>query len=470
MSYDVTIYAYLVAAVLFVIGLKMMSSPKSARRGNLLSSIGMLIAVVFTVASKNPVGMWNVTGGLGWGYILIGIVIGAGAGAYLALTVQMTGMPQMVAMFNGFGGLASGLVVLGTIYQVRAEMVEFIPAQVSVATTISTLIGWVTFTGSLVAFGKLQEFIIGSKPIVLPMHKLINAAILLVAVVLIILSAAFPEWRWLNIPLLFLAAGLGIMFTIPIGGADMPVVISLLNSYSGLAACATGFVLSNPGLIVAGSLVGASGLILTRLMCVAMNRSLANVLFGAVGAGAAAGSDEEKRVTSWTAEDAAMALSDASQVVVVPGYGMAVAQAQHAIKEMTDILVERGIEVKFGIHPVAGRMPGHMNVLLAEAEVPYEQLFDMDEINPEFPQTDVVIVLGANDVVNPIARSEEGGALKGMPILDIDKARQTVIIKRSLSPGFAGVDNPQFYAENNAMLFGDGKKMVNSVIAALKNE
>jgi H+-translocating NAD(P) transhydrogenase subunit beta len=470
MSYDVTIYAYLVAAVLFVIGLKMMSSPKSARRGNMLSSIGMLIAVVFTVASKNQADAWNVTGGLGWGYIIIGIVIGAGAGAYLALTVQMTGMPQMVAMFNGLGGLASGLVVLGTIYQVRSELVEFIPAQVSVATTISTLIGWVTFTGSLVAFAKLQDFVIGSKPIVLPMHKLINAALLLVAVVLIILSAVYPEWRWLNIPLLFLAAGLGIMFTIPIGGADMPVVISLLNSYSGLAACATGFVLDNPGLIVAGSLVGASGLILTRLMCVAMNRSLANVLFGAVGAGGPAASDEEKRVTSWTAEDVAMALSDASQVVVVPGYGMAVAQAQHAVKEMTDILVDRGIEVKFGIHPVAGRMPGHMNVLLAEAEVPYERLFDMDEINPEFAQTDVVIVLGANDVVNPIARTEEGGALKGMPILDIDKARQTVIIKRSLSPGFAGVDNPQFYADNNAMFFGDGKKAVNSVIAALKTE
>ncbi len=466
MEYDVAIYAYLVAAILFVFGLKMMSSPKSARRGNRISSIGMLIAVVFTIASKDPVGFWNVSGGLGWGYVIVGIVLGSGIGAYLALTVQMTGMPQMVAMFNGFGGLASGLVVLGAIYQWPWQ----IPAEMSVATTISTLIGWVTFTGSLVAFGKLQEFVIGSKPIVLPMHKLINAAILLLAVVLILLSAIYPEWRWLNIPLLFLAGALGIMFTIPIGGADMPVVISLLNSYSGLAACATGFVLQNPGLIIAGSLVGASGLILTRLMCVAMNRSLANVLFGAVGAGGAAASTEDRRVTSWTAEDVAMALSDASQVVVVPGYGMAVAQAQHAVKEMADILIQRGIEVKFGIHPVAGRMPGHMNVLLAEAEVPYEALCDMDEINPEFPQTDVVIVLGANDVVNPIARSEEGGALKGMPILDIDKARRTVIIKRSLSPGFAGVDNPQFYAENNAMFFGDGKNCVNEIVAVLKQD
>jgi NAD(P) transhydrogenase subunit beta len=375
----------------------------------------------------------------------------------------MTGMPEMVALFNGFGGLASGLVVMGAIYQA-----DFIPTQMAVATTISTLIGWVTFTGSLVAFAKLGGYVIPSSPITFPVQKLVNVVILLAAIVLIVLSAVSPEWQWLNIPLLFLAAGLGILFTIPIGGADMPVVISLLNSYSGLAACATGFVLGNPGLIIAGSLVGASGLILTRLMCVAMNRSLGNVLFGAVGATGGGADTGEKRVTSWTAEDAALCLADASYVVVVPGYGMAVAQAQHAVKEMTDILEERGIQVKFGVHPVAGRMPGHMNVLLAEAEVDYDKLMDMDEINPEFSQVDAVIVLGANDVVNPIARTEEGGALKGMPILDIDKATQTIIIKRSLNPGFAGVDNPQFYAENNAMLFGDGKAMVNEITAALK--
>ncbi|MFP4356350.1 MAG: NAD(P)(+) transhydrogenase (Re/Si-specific) subunit beta [Phycisphaerae bacterium] len=466
MSANVTIYAYLVAAVLFVFGLKMMSSPKTARRGNAISAFGMLIAIVFTIFREKGTGF--AVHDIGWLWVILGIAIGSAIGAVFALKVKMTGMPEMVALFNGFGGLASGVVVLGAIFQIPSAAVEFIPTQMAVATTISTLIGWVTFTGSLVAFAKLGGYVIPSAPITFPAQKIVNVIVLLVSALLIILSAVNPEWRWLNIPLLFLAGGLGILFTIPIGGADMPVVISLLNSYSGLAACATGFVLGNPGLIIAGSLVGASGLILTRLMCVAMNRSLGNVLFGAVGATGGGDDTGEKRCTSWTAEDAALCLSDASYVVIVPGYGMAVAQAQHAVKEMTDILEQRGIQVKFGVHPVAGRMPGHMNVLLAEAEVDYDKLMDMDEINPEFAQVDTVVVLGANDVVNPIARTEEGGALKGMPILDIDKARQTIIIKRSLSPGFAGVDNPQFYADNNAMLFGDGKAAINDIIVALK--
>ena len=446
--------AYLAAAVLFIFALKAMGSPKTARRGNLLGALGMLVAIVTTMIASgrvNPI------------FVIIGLVVGAGIGAYLAMTVKMTGMPQMVAAFNGFGGLASGLVVLAVVWTRPADSQSMITA------AVSTLIGWVTFTGSMVAFAKLQEVVISGKPIVFPFQKIANFAALVVAVGLVVIWEWFPEQRWLIVPLGLLAAGLGVLFVIPIGGADMPVIISLLNSYSGFAAAATGFVLGSSGLIVAGALVGASGLILTSLMCKAMNRSLANVLFGAVGSAVAGDAGAEGRsVRSWTAQDAAMTLEAASLVVIVPGYGLAVAQAQHAVKELSTILGDKGVTVKFGIHPVAGRMPGHMNVLLAEAEVPYEQLCDIDEINADLPRADAALVIGANDVINPVARHDKSSPLYGMPILDVDKAGTVMICKRSLSPGFAGVDNELFYAENSSMLFGDAKKMVTDIVAALK--
>ncbi len=453
-------FAYLAAAILFILALKFMADYRTARRGNLLGAIGMLIAIVFTLVASDRIT---------WTSLLIGLVAGSAIGAYLALTVKMTAMPQMVAVFNGLGGLASALVVLAFIWAVPAIALRGAVGP-AVTTGISSLIGWVTFTGSIIAFAKLQEVVISGRPVTFPMQKVVNLVLFAVVVGLIVLWGLYPHLRWLVIPISVLSVVLGVLFVIPIGGADMPVVISLLNSYSGLAAAATGFVLQNAGLIIAGSLVGASGLILTRLMCVAMNRSLANVLFGAVGATAAAGpaGTEERRVTSWTAEDAAQTLVNAAQIVIVPGYGMAVAQAQHAIKELTYVLEERGVTVKFGIHPVAGRMPGHMNVLLAEAEIPYEKLLDMDEINPEFERSDAVLVIGANDVVNPAARWDQASPIFGMPILDVDKARTVMVCKRSLRPGFAGVDNELFYADNTVMLFGDAKKTVTDLIAACR--
>ena len=450
---------YLAAAVMFIFALQGMASPKTARRGNLLGAIGMLLAIVGAIFFGHE------SVPIQWGPVLVGVVLGSGIGAFLALWVQMTAMPQMVAMFNGFGGLASALVVLA--FTIKAPPAAGQNWEGSIA-GISTLIGWLTLTGSLVAFAKLQEVVISSKPITFPFQNIANFGLLGGTVLLIVIWGFFPSWWPLIIPIALAACALGILFTIPIGGADMPVVISLLNSYSGLAAAATGFVLQNSGLIIAGSLVGASGIILTRLMCHAMNRSLANVLFAAVGQTSSGERGDESRVTSWSAEDAAMSMANASLVIVVPGYGMAVAQAQHVIKEMADILENQGVNVKFGIHPVAGRMPGHMNVLLAEAEVPYEKLCDMDEINPEFEQADAVLVIGANDVINPEAR-KEGNPISGMPILDVDKAGTVMICKRSLSPGFAGIDNPLFYADNTAMLFGDGKKMITDLVAALKN-
>jgi NAD(P) transhydrogenase subunit beta len=445
--------AYLAAAVLFIFALKAMASPRRARAGNLLGAAGMLLAIVVTLLATETVS---------WVGIIIGLVVGAAAGAFLALTVKMTAMPQMVAVFNGLGGLASALVVIGAfLAEPAGGDLRFV-----VMVAVSTLIGWVTFTGSAVAFAKLQG-LIETRPVTFPFQRLANFAALALAVGLIVLMGFFPEHRWVLAPLAVLSAALGVMFVIPIGGADMPVVISLLNSYSGLAAAATGFVLNNIGLIVAGALVGASGVILTRLMCQAMNRSLANVLFAAVGQTGAGGGGERPTVKGYSAEDAAMVLDSASLVVVVPGYGMAVAQAQHAIKEMADLLEARGVTVLFGIHPVAGRMPGHMNVLLAEAEVDYDKLCDLDQINPQFEQADAALVIGANDVINPVAR-ESGNAISGMPILNVDRARSVMIIKRSLSPGFAGVDNPLFYEDKTMMLFGDGRKMATDIVAALK--
>jgi H+-translocating NAD(P) transhydrogenase subunit beta len=447
--------AYVAAAVLFIFALKAMSSPKTARRGNMIGAIGMLIAIVATLLNSGIVS---------WYWIIAGLVLGSGIGAYLAMTVKMTGMPQMVAIFNGMGGLASGLVVL--VIAFLAPMGSYGAFTVAA----STLIGWVTLTGSLVAFAKLQGFVLSGKPLLFPHQKLANLGLLVGCVGIIILWSCLPGWWWLVFPLLLLACALGIGFTIPIGGGDMPVVISLLNSYSGLAACATGFVLGNSGLIIAGALVGASGIILTRIMCAAMNRSLVNVLFAGVGVVVAGdeGGEERKPVTSWTPADAAICLENSSRVVIVPGYGMAVAQAQHALRELADLLAKAGIDVKYGIHEVAGRMPGHMNVLLAEADVPYEQLLDRQSVNSEFDHTDAVLVIGANDVVNPAARSDETSPIYGMPILDVDKAGTVMVCKRTLNPGFAGIGNELFYLPNTAMIFGDAKHTVNEIIASLK--
>jgi NAD(P) transhydrogenase subunit beta len=478
MSQSITIYAYLIAAVLFVFALKAMASPRTARKGNLIGAIGMAIAILFTVMGKDadPFAPKALIQGWGWTFVIIGAVLGSLVGMVLALRVKMTAMPQMVAMFNGFGGLASGLVVFAELWRQPADFFRMAEGavtpegqQFAATVGISTLIGWVTFTGSIIAFAKLQEVVISGKPVTFPMQKIANFLALGACVLLIVLCGFFPGQRWIIVPLALLSAAFGVMFVIPIGGADMPVVISLLNSYSGLAACATGFVLKNPGLIIAGALVGASGIVLTRLMCQAMNRSLANVLFAAVGSKVAdIDKDRQQSVKRYSGEDGAMVLANAQSVVFVPGYGLAVAQAQHMLKELADLLEERGCVVKYGIHPVAGRMPGHMNVLLAEADVPYEQLCDLDAINPEFEQTDVVLTIGANDVINPAARTDEDSPIYGMPILDVDKARTVMIIKRSLSPGFAGIDNDLFYDDKTMMLFGDGKAMLTDLVVALK--
>ena len=450
---------YLLAAVLFILALKMMASPRSARTGNFLGAAGMLIAIVATLARG---------GVITYTWIVAGLIIGTALGLVLALTVKMTAMPQMVALLNGFGGLASGLVVLAEIFRVPSPVGTYF----AVTVALSTLIGWVTFTGSLVAFAKLQEVVISGRPVLFAMHVAINLALVGVGVAMIVAMGLWPEGRWLVVPLAVLASALGVLLVIPIGGADMPVVISLLNSYSGLAAAATGFVLGNSGLIVAGALVGASGIVLTRLMCQAMNRSLANVLFGGLGA-APTGKmavPEGKSVKSYTPLDAALVLQNASLVVIVPGYGMAVAQAQHAVRELSSLLTARGVTVKFGIHPVAGRMPGHMNVLLAEAEVPYSELFDMDQINPELEHADVALVIGANDVVNPASRHDKGSPIYGMPIINVDRARTVMICKRSLAAGFAGIDNELFYQDRTMMLFGDAKQTVLGIVAAMKQE
>jgi NAD(P) transhydrogenase subunit beta len=451
--------AYLAAAVLFVVGLKNLSSARTAPRGNLLAAIGMLIAIVATLLSKGVVN---------YPMILGGVVVGAAIGTTLALRIQMTAMPQMVALLNGFGGGASAPVA-------SAELLKgaVVPGSVpAVAIALGAIIGGVTFTGSLIAFAKLQELMRG-QPLVYPGQQFVNGLMGLGAVTLCVMVSIQPTGLEAYAGLVALALILGVTLVIPIGGADMPVVISLLNSYSGLAACATGFVLGNSGLVISGSLVGASGLILTKIMCDAMNRSLTNVLFGAFGAVdqtaiAAAAGGERPTVKAYTPDDAAIVFASASSAIVVPGYGMAVAQAQHAVRELMDALEARGVKTRFAIHPVAGRMPGHMNVLLAEANVPYDKLVEMDNINPEFPETDVALVLGANDVVNPDARTAEDSPIYGMPILNVDQARQVMVIKRSLNPGFAGIDNPLFYLDNTMMVFGDAKATVLGIVEAMK--
>ena len=453
--------AYLGAAALFILGLKGLTHPRTAVRGNLLGACGMLLAVVATLLSRQI---------LSFELILAGVVAGALVGLVLAVRIEMTAMPQLVALFNGFGGAASVLVAGAALAE--SSLSEAAPAaQFTVATAASGLIGAVTFWGSVVAFSKLQELMSGN-PLLFPGRQLLNGLLLaasLAAAAWVVAEPSSPQAYWV---LAAAASLLGAAVVVAIGGADMPVVIAFLNSCSGLAAAATGFVLQNNILIIAGSLVGASGLILTQIMCRAMNRSLGNVFFGGVGGGAgvAGGDDEiyEGRVKSTSAAEVAMLFDTARRVVVVPGYGMAVAQAQYAVRDLAGLLEKRGIEVEYAIHPVAGRMPGHMNVLLAEAEVPYEQLKEMELVNPGFEQTDVVLVIGANDVVNPLAREEDSGPIAGMPILDVDKARTVVVIKRSLSPGFAGIANPLFAADNTLMYFGSAREAVVDLVNAVK--
>ena len=451
---------YLVAAVLFIFGLKGLTHPRTAVRGNLLGACGMLLAIVITLTNRNIVG---------FEVILIGLVIGAAIGAVLAVKIEMTSMPELVALFNGFDGIASVLVAGAAL--IEGTLGSGSPLiQVSVAIAASGLIGAVTFWGSLVAVGKLKG-LINENAVLFSGQQVINAALAIIALALSAGVVMDPANILLYGLLVAVASILGVLLVIPIGGADMPVVVALLNSYSGLAAAATGFVLSNNVLIITGSLVGASGLILTQIMCKAMNRSLTNVLFGVLaptGGGATADEVYAGRVKAASPEEVALLFDAARKVAIVPGYGMAVSQAQHPVANLASLLNERGIEVEYAVHPVAGRMPGHMNVLLAEADVPYEALKDMDDINPYIDQIDVALIIGANDVVNPLARTDPTSAIAGMPIIDVDKAKTVVIIKRSLSPGFAGIPNPLFALDNSLMLFGDGKKMVLDIIAALK--
>ena len=445
---------YILAAVLFILGLKLMGSQRTAQRGNVVSAAGMLLAVVFTLTRQ----------GMAWHWILVGLIVGAAIGAVMALRVKMTAMPEMVALLNGFGGLAS-LLVAWAEYVMRPEM----GAAVAFPAVLAVLVGGVTFTGSVVAFGKLSEILPG-RPVVFPGHLVVNAVLLAVAVGLcgLFVGQGGGAW-WAFYGVLVLGFVMGVLLVNPIGGADMPVVISLLNSYSGLAACAAGFILSNTVLVVSGALVGASGLILTQIMCKAMNRSLPNVLFGAVGGGGSGGgklaTGEPKPIS---VEDAFYLLEAARSVVIVPGYGMAVAQAQHVVKELAELLEANGAEVSFGIHAVAGRMPGHMNVLLAEADVPYEQLKETEDVNPLMASVDVALVIGANDVVNPAAREDRSSPLYGMPIINVDEARTVIVMKRSMKAGFAGVDNPLFVGPNTRMLFGDAKQTLQALVAEFK--
>lgn len=455
---------YLVASALFILGIKGLTHPRTAVRGNGLGALGMLVAIVVTLFDREILTAEPQS----WMMLAGGLIVGAAIGAALALRVQMTAMPQMVALLNGFGGGASVLVAGAAFLDTDPALVT---AQVASATAASGIIGAVTFWGSLVAFDKLQEWLLPGRPIQVPGRQVTSLLLLVVALVLGSLIVRDPQAAWAYLALVIVASVLGITVTLPIGGADMPVAIALLNSYSGLAGAATGFVLNNNVLIIAGTLVGASGIILTQIMCRAMNRSLANVLTGAIAAGGTAASADDVyggRVKSTSAEEVAMLFDTARRVVFVPGYGLAVSQAQHAVRDLAALLEAHGTEVEFAIHPVAGRMPGHMNVLLAEADISYDKLKEMDEINPSFEQTDVAVVVGANDVVNPVARTDPNSPIAGMPILDVDKARTVVVIKRSLSPGFAGIPNPLFAADNTLMLFDDAKKALTELVAAVK--
>ena len=454
--------SYIVAAMLFIFGLKQLSSPSTARAGNRLAAMGMALALGATLLDRQILSYWS---------IALGTFIGAVMGIYFARTVQMTAMPQMVALFNGMGGATAALVSVAEFLRL-SRSAELVGKGEATSIVLGTIIGAISFTGSLIAFGKLQELLSG-KPLQFPLQRAMNALTLIAifalgAWVVMGSGGAFALW------IVFAASlFLGAMFVLPIGGGDMPVVISILNSLTGLAAALTGFVLHNQMLVVAGVLVGASGTLLTLLMSTAMNRSVANVLFGAFGASgsgaAAADTGVQRTVRQTTTEDTAIALAYARTVVIVPGYGLAVAEAQHTVRELATDLEKRGVNVKYAIHPVAGRIPGHMNVLLAEANVPYDQLLEMDQVNGEFPQTDVVLVVGANDVVNPAARDDPASPIYGMPILDVDRARNIIVLKRSMGHGFAGIDNALFYHEKTRMLFGDARQSLTEVGQALKS-
>jgi NAD(P) transhydrogenase subunit beta len=448
---------YIAAFSLFIYGMHLLNHPSTARRGNTIAAVGMAIAVTATLL-KNEVG--------DYGLIALGIAVGTAVGVPAARNVKMTAMPQMVALFNGVGGGAVALIAWAEFREMGGEF----DTQTAIPLVFSAIVGSVSFWGSNIAFGKLQEILPG-RPMQLPAQQVVNALLLAVAVACAVAIVAGETSEALMIGILVAAAILGNLFVLPIGGADMPVVISLLNAFTGLSAAAAGMALDNVALIVGGMIVGASGTILTNLMADAMNRSIANIFAGGFGgvSAAPAGEGEAKPVRSTDPADVAIQLAYASKVVVAPGYGMAVAQAQHAVRELMDELEAKGVRVDFAIHPVAGRMPGHMNVLLAEADVPYDHLKEMDEINPELPQTDVALVIGANDVTNPAAREQSDSPIYGMPILDVDKAAQVIVLKRSMNTGFAGIDNPLFYNENTALLFGDAKQSIAAVLGEVKD-
>jgi H+-translocating NAD(P) transhydrogenase subunit beta len=461
LSQNVINLTYVVAALLLVLGIKRLSSPATARSGNGVAAVGMVIAIVFTLFDDDIDTYW---------LMALGIAIGTVIGFASARLVKMTAMPQMVALFNGVGGGAAALIAAAEFHRL-APAGGHVAGDVIGAILFSALIGSISFSGSLIAFGKLQEVLPG-RPIVFAGQQAFNA-VLFAALLAVGAIAGATEDGWWLVALLAGALLFGVLLVLPIGGADMPVVISLLNAFTGLAAASAGFVLDNVALIIGGTLVGASGTLLTILMGRAMNRSLANVLFGAFGAPPAAGpaavaASDGQAVREITAEDAAVMLAYARRVVIVPGYGLAVAQAQHNVRELADLLERRGVDVRYAIHPVAGRMPGHMNVLLAEANVPYPQLYDMEDINPEFPRTDVALVVGANDVTNPAARENAESPLYGMPILDVDHAANVIVLKRSMNPGFAGIDNELYFNPKTAMLFGDAKASVEKLVAAVK--
>jgi NAD(P) transhydrogenase subunit beta len=460
-STNVSNLLYLITIVTFILALRFLSNPAHARRGNQIGAAGMILAVVVT---------WIKIGTTSWWAIVIGMLVGGGFGAFAARKVKMTAMPQMVALFNGVGGGAAALIALAELHRILPEP-GTPKVDISVAIALSALIGSISFAGSMIAFAKLQE-LIGGRPITYIGQQFVNGLLFAGAVVAGAVLVAGVQDQWLLWVLIGAALLFGVLFVLPIGGADMPVVISLLNAFTGLAVAAGGFELENNVLIVAGMLVGASGTLLTLMMGRAMNRSIANVLFGAFGKiapGAAGGvTAMDGTVRATTADDVAIMLTYAQKVVIVPGYGMAVAQAQHDVRALADLLESRGVEVTYAIHPVAGRMPGHMNVLLAEANVPYPALKEMDEANAEFPRTDVSLVIGANDVVNPDARNNQGSPIYGMPILNVDQSQAVIVLKRSMNPGFAGIDNPLFVEPNTMMLFGDAKESVAKLTAAVK--
>ncbi len=461
---------YLISSILFIFGIKKLSSPKTARQGNLYAAIGMLLAIVATLLYTSI---------MTYEWIIIGFVVGGLIGYLLAVKVQMTGMPQMVGLLNGFGGGASLLVALAEYYKIlyklgskTGETLQFTLSSL-ISIELSLVIGAVTFTGSLIAFGKLQGIVTG-KVVKFPLQQPLNILLFIVVVALSVYSSMYPyNAAWAMLTITGISLVLGVLLVLPIGGADMPVAISLLNSYSGLAAATTGFVLRNNELIITGALVGASGIILTLIMCRGMNRSLMNVVLGGWSAagttGATAGSSPKGEIKSVDSEEAAMIFDSASSVIIVPGYGMAVAQAQHAIRDLVNVLEKKGIKVRFAIHPVAGRMPGHMNVLLAEAQIPYDKLYALEDINDDFHNTDVVLIIGANDVVNPAARHDQNSPIYGMPILNVDYAKTVIMNKRSMNPGYAGIENELFFYPNTLMYFGDAKDAITKLTNELKN-